>query len=92
MRRKTKAKPADPFLEAWVRRTRKQFAGSGMISQAALIFSQEEGETPEIWQRRLRSILTGRQAPTIEVLARLDKLAAGKPVQPEGPPSQADLF
>ena len=89
---KPKAKPAEPFMEAWLRRTRKKFSGSGRISQAALIFSQEEGETQEIWQRRLRSILNGRQAPTVEVLARLDKLAAGNPVQPEDPPSQAELF
>ncbi|MBK1882155.1 hypothetical protein JIN85_07005 [Luteolibacter pohnpeiensis] len=87
-----KKKRPDPFLDAWVRRTRKQFSGSGMISQAAHIFAREEGGDVDVWRRRLRSILNGRQAPTLEVLARLDKLAAGKPSEPQIPPSEGELF
>lgn len=70
-----------PFLETWLRRTRKQLAGSGRLSELVLILSREEvpGEevlTQEQWRARLQEILAGEIEPDLELLTKLDSLLA----------------
>lgn len=70
-----------PFLETWLRRTRRQLAGSGRLSELALILSREEiqGESPlsqAQWRARLQEILSGDVEPSLELLTKLDSLLA----------------
>lgn len=70
------AKPDRPYLESWLRRTRKQLAGSGRLSEAALILSREEGRTPRHWIDFLRDVLEERTVPSLDLLTRIDSLLA----------------
>lgn len=70
-------KPDRPYLEVWLRRTSKQFAVSGRLSQTAAVLAREEGGTPEEWSTMLRLILDGEEKPSIELLTRIDRILAG---------------
>ncbi len=74
------AKPDRPYLESWLRRTRKQLAGSGRLSEAALILSREEGDTPGYWNAFLREVLEAITVPSLDLLTRIDALLA-RPVR-----------
>jgi len=70
-----------PFLETWLRRTKKQLAGSGRISELALILAREgaiEGEAMDQsqWRVKLQEILEGEIEPSLELLTKLDSLLA----------------
>jgi hypothetical protein len=70
-----------PFLETWLRRTRKQLAGSGRLSELALILSREPVCDEEVlsqaqWRTRLQDILAGDAEPSLELLTKLDSLLA----------------
>ena len=36
-------KPDRPYFDAWLRRTNRRFAGSGRLSQAAMVLAGENG-------------------------------------------------
>lgn len=74
------AKPDRPYLENWLRRTRKQLAASGRLSELALILSREEGNTPGHWSSFLREVLEEEVAPSLDLLTKIDALLA-KPVK-----------
>ena len=69
-------KPDRPYFDAWLRRTQRQLAASGRLSQTAVLLAAEYGESPEIWVKRLRALLDGDEPPTIELLTRIDALLA----------------
>jgi len=72
-----------PYFERWLRRTRKQFAVSGRLSQVAFVLAQEGGGTEAEWRTRLRTLLEGEEIPSMELLTRIDALLAGQsPVKP----------
>ncbi len=80
-----KAKADRPYFDAWLRRTRKQFAVSGRLSQTALLLSQEEGGTAGEWAARLRELMEGREVPSLDLLTRIDTLVSGStPPNPNG--------
>ncbi len=60
----------------WLRRTRRQLAPSGRLSEAALILSQREGGTPEWHAERLRAILDEKLVPSLDELTTIDRLLA----------------
>lgn len=70
------AKAQRPYLEAWLRRTRRQLAPSGRLTEAALILSREEGGSQESWRQRLRDFLDGSDVPSLDLLTRIDALLA----------------
>lgn len=70
-------KPDRPYLEAWLRRTSKQFAVSGRLSQTAAVLAQEEGGSAGEWSAMLRRILDGEEKPSIELLTRIDRILGG---------------
>ena len=72
-------KPDRPYLESWLRRTRKQLAASGRLSELALILSREEGNTPGHWSGYLREVLEEEATPSLDLLTRIDAILA-KPV------------
>ena len=66
-----------PYFEAWLRRTGKQFAVSGRLTQTAMVLAAEEGGTVDEWRTRLRVLLKGDEVPSLDLLTRIDALLAG---------------
>ena len=85
------AKPDRPYLESWLRRTRKQLAGSGRLSEVALILSREEGNTAAYWSSYIREILELEATPSLELLTKIDAILA-KPVKAEEGQETPPLF
>ncbi|MCU0796540.1 MAG: hypothetical protein MUF31_11455 [Akkermansiaceae bacterium] len=69
-------RPDRPFLDSWLRRTRKQLAPSGRLSELALILDRQEGGGVEHWSRWLRGVLDGEIVPTLDELTGIDLLLA----------------
>ena len=84
-------KPLRPYLTAWLRRTRKQLATSGRLSEIALILSQKEGRTPSDWSTDLRDILEGDTIPSLDLVTTIDSILA-KPKALVRPQECAMLF
>lgn len=70
-------KPERPYFEAWLRRTGRQFAVSGRMSQTAHALAVAEGGTMEQWRIRLRTVLEGAEIPSLDLLTRIDAILAG---------------
>lgn len=84
-------RPDRPYLESWLRRTRKQLAGSGRLSEIALILSREDGQTPQHWSGYLRDVLEEETTPSLDLLTRIDAVLA-KPVRHEPPTETPTLL
>lgn len=84
-------KPPRPYLTAWLRRTRKQLATSGRLSETALILSQLEGRSPSDWASDLRDILEGDTIPSLDLVMTIDSILA-KPKALVRPQECAMLF
>jgi hypothetical protein len=66
-----------PFLEAWMKRTRKQLSGSGRISELALILARDAPRfTHDEWRLKLQAIYQGDEEPNLEFLTQIDSLLA----------------
>jgi len=81
-----------PYFEAWLKRTGKQFAVSGRLTQTAMVLAAEEGGTVEEWRTRLRILLEGEEVPSLDLLTRIDALLAGPTNGKSGSDSQGALF
>lgn len=66
-----------PYFEAWLRRTGRQFAVSGRLTETAMALAISEGGTVDEWRARLRIILEGNEVPSLDLLMQIDKLLAG---------------
>jgi hypothetical protein len=66
-----------PYFEAWLRRTSRQFAVSGRLTETAMALAGTEGGTVDEWRTRLRIILDGNEVPSLDLLMQIDKLLAG---------------
>ena len=86
------AKPDRPYFEAWLRRTSRHFAVSGRLSQTAMVLANENGGTPDEWRERLRTLLSGGEAPSLELLTRIDALLTGSPPARADDEAQGSLF
>lgn len=80
-----------PYFETWLRRTGRQLAASGRLSQTAVVLAAEEGGTPDEWRSRLRTLLEGNEIPSLDLLTRIDVLLAG-PSRPRSADSQQGLL
>lgn len=69
--------PDRPYFDAWLRRTGRQLAVSGRLTQVAVVLAAEHGGTPETWSKRLRTVLEGNEVPSLDLLTRIDSLLAG---------------
>lgn len=85
-------KPDRPYFDAWLRRTSRQFAVSGRLTQTALLLSREEGGTPDEWRIRLRTLLEGKEVPSLDLLTRIDALLSGPAKSTQAPSDQGSLF
>lgn len=81
-----------PYFDAWLRRISRQFAVSGRLSQTAMVLANENGGTPDEWRERLRTLLDGGEAPSLELLTRIDALLTGPPPSRGEDESQGSLF
>ena len=77
-----------PYFEVWLRRTGRQLAVSGRLTQVAMVLASEEGGSVEEWRSRLRTLLDGGEAPSLDLLTKIDALLAGPP--PSGSGTQED--
>lgn len=73
---------ATPYLDTWLRRTRRQLVASGGMSQVAAVLAAQDGVTATEWEQMLRSILDGESSPGIDVLTRIEAVLSA--------PSQRD--
>jgi hypothetical protein len=85
------AKPDRPYLENWLRRTRKQLSASGRLTELSLILSKEEGNTAVHWSSYLREVLEEETTPSLDLLTRIDAILA-KPVKAEEKNDAPSLF
>lgn len=69
--------PDRPYFDTWLRRTGRQFAVSGRLTQTAMVLAKEEGGTVDEWRTRLRTLLEGGEVPSLDLLTRIDALLAG---------------
>lgn len=81
-----------PYFEAWLKRTSKQFAVSGRLTQTAMVLAAEEGGTVDEWRTRLRVLLEGGEVPSLDLLTRIDALLSGPSSAKSGDDSQGALF
>ena len=81
-----------PYFEAWLRRTGRQFAVSGRLTQTAAALSATDGGTVEEWRSRLRTLLEGKEIPSLDLLVRIDALLAGPTRKSRRDDSQTLLF
>ena len=84
-------KPDRPYLESWLRRTRKQLSASGRLSEISLILSREDGQSPQQWSSYLREVLDEEVTPSLDLLTRIDAILA-KPVRRESTSETPPLF
>lgn len=86
------AKADRPYFDTWLKRTRKQFAVSGRLSQTALLLSREEGGSQESWADRLRNLLDGHETPSLDLLTRIDTILSHTPSPLPDQESQGSLW
>jgi hypothetical protein len=81
-----------PYFDAWLRRTGRQFAISGRLTQTAGALAAEQGGTVDEWRARLRTLLAGDEIPSLDLLTRIDALLAGPSKSRRDDPAQGVLF
>ena len=86
------AKADRPYFQAWLRRTRKQFAVSGKLSQTALLLSRQDGGSGESWSTCLRNLLDGGEVPSLDLLTRIDTILSHSSLKPSAVESQGSLW
>jgi hypothetical protein len=84
--------PDRPYFDAWRRRTSRQFAISGRLTQTAMVLASENGGTVEQWSTRLRSMVDGNEVPSLDLLTQIDALLAGPSSHQKDDGSQGSLF
>ncbi len=81
-----------PYFDAWLRRTGRQFAVSGRLTEIAMALSASEGGTVDEWRARLRVLLEGGEIPSLDLLMCIDMLLAGIAHQKVSEVQQGSLF
>ncbi len=82
-----------PYLDTWLRRTRKQLTSSGKLAQVATLLASQDGCAAAVWEEKIRDILSGETTPEIDILIRIDAILAGTPKPGQSPADgQLDFF
>lgn len=81
-----------PYFDAWLRRTGRQFAVSGRLTQTAAALAAVEGGTVAEWRARLRLLMDGGELPSLDLLTRIDSILAGPSKRGQGEETQSFLF
>lgn len=69
-------KSSRPYFQTWIRRTGRQLAVSGKLTQTAVALSKLEGGNIDEWRGRLRELLEGHEPPSLDLLTRIDAILA----------------
>ncbi len=80
------------YFEVWLRRTGKQLAVSGRMTQVAVVLASENGSSVDKWRARLRELLDGGEAPSLELLTRIDALLSTPCPRLSSAHAQGSLF
>lgn len=88
--------PADgvskPYLDTWIKRTGKALAGSGKLTELAIILAREGETDAAAWRAKLQRILEREEDPCFELLTKVDSVLA-RPAKISGHGSDSgDLF
>jgi hypothetical protein len=81
-----------PYLEAWLKRTRRELSVSGRLSELAAILSAQGELDAVAWRSKLQGILEGEEEPGLELLTRIDTLLARRSVSRSPEETGGDLF
>lgn len=81
-----------PFLEAWLKRTGRQLALSGKLSEVAFILSTQQGGELSEWRKKLQSILNKELEPDFELLTQIDSILARPSKSTFKQSPEAELF
>lgn len=65
-----------PYLDVWLRRTAKALAGSGKLSELALILAGDGEMDAVAWRARMQRILDREEEPGFELLTKIDSVLA----------------
>lgn len=84
--------PDRPYFDTWLRRTGRQLAVSGRLSQIAMVLASENGGSADDWRVRLRTVLEGNEIPSLDLLIQIDALLAGPSRAKVDDLSQGSLF
>ena len=84
--------PDRPYFDACLRRTGRQLAVSGRITQIAMVLALEEDGSVDEWRLHLRTLLEGNEVPSLELLTRIDALLAGPSKTKTNHDTQGSLF
>ncbi len=84
--------PDRPYFDTWLRRTGRQLAVSGRLSQIAMVLASENGGSADDWRTRLRTVLEGNEIPSLDLLMQIDALLAGPSRVKQDNASQRSLF
>jgi len=84
--------PDRPYFDTWLRRTGRQLAVSGRLSQIAVVLASENGGSTDDWRARLRTVLEGNEVPSLDLLMQIDALLAGPTRAKVDNSSQGSLF
>ena len=71
------AKVSRPYFDAWLRRTGRQLAASGRLTQIATSLAATDGGSVEHWRASLRELMDGDGVPSLDLLTKIDALLAG---------------
>jgi hypothetical protein len=82
----------DPYFQAWLKRTGRQLAASGRLTQVATALASDHGESVATWRSRLRTILNGEEIPSPDLLTHIDALLAAPSKSKRSDDSQSLLF
>lgn len=81
-----------PYLESWLRRTRKQLSSSGRLSEIAFVLAEGDSKEQEAWRSRIQKILDGEIEPEMDLVMRIDSLLAKPSVSQNALEGHLDLF
>jgi hypothetical protein len=84
--------PDRPYFDTWLRRTGRQLAVSGRLSQIAMVLASENGGSTDDWRARLRTVLEGNEIPSLDLLIQIDALLAGPSRTKADNSAQGSLF
>ena len=80
------------YLDSWLRRTRRELARSGRLSELVFILANEDSVSPIIWRKRLQGILDGEEEPKFELLTKIDSILAHPADAADKISNQVDLL
>jgi hypothetical protein len=81
-----------PYLTAWLRRSSRELAKSGRLTETAMILAQTEGGSVNEWRRQLRQFLEGGERPSLDLLTKFDLILANTRKAKVPCPSYLELF